>query len=87
MTASFWATSVILGHLYTFIIALTHANMILHMLLTQFTQYGLGGNPVHVQTISQNILTHPNEILETSVTSMIETLLFARTNSFNQPTF
>jgi hypothetical protein len=83
MTASFWATPVILGNLYTLAIALTCANMIVHMLLTQFTQYGLGGNPVHVQTIGQNILTHPNEILDKSVTSKIETILFARTNSFN----
>jgi hypothetical protein len=86
MTASFWATPVILGLLYTLVIALTCANMILHMLLTQFTQYGLRGNPIHVQTISQNILTHPNEILDKSVTSKIETRLFARTNSYDQPT-
>lgn len=87
MTTSFWATPVILGHLYTIVIAVTCANMILHMLLTQFTQYGLGDNPMHVQTISQNILTHPNAILDKSVTSKIETLLFARANSFNQATF
>jgi hypothetical protein len=87
MIASFWVTPVILGHLYTLVIALTCANMILHILLTQFTQHGLGGNPMHVQTISQNTLTHSNEILDKSVTSKIETLLFARTNSFNQTTF